>query len=146
MAFSNFTKRLSLSISLVLAGCSADFNPTPFNGLFGGAAIGAGSGALVGSVISNGDVGMSAALGAGIGAGAGLLVAVLATDAIASGASSRQPDYTEEFRVNTDEIYNNDRMIEDLREDLQASEPEGMPSRDRREHIYDGQSLGNVYR
>ena len=139
-------RQLFLTATLLLAGCGADFNPTPFNGLFGGAALGAGTGALVGSLISNGDVAMSAALGAGVGAGVGLAVALLNQQSISGANSNSGPDYTTEFRANQDEIYDNDRVIEEMREELQASEPDGMPSRERREFIYDGQTFGNVYR
>ena len=146
MAASFNFKRIALSALVFCIGCGPGFNPTPFNGIFGGAALGAGSGALVGSLISNGDVAMSAALGAGIGAGAGLAVALLAQQSLAEGSSDRGPDISEEFRANQDEIYDNDRIIEDMREELEANEPEGMPSRKRREFIYDGQTFGNVYR
>ena len=139
-------KRIAIILSIACLGCGPGFNPTPFNGLFGGAALGAGTGALVGSLISNGDVAMSAALGAGFGAGAGLAIALLAQQSLAEGSSDRGPDISDEFRSNQDEIFDNDRVIDDMREELQAGEPEGMPSRERREFIYDGQTFGNVYR
>ena len=139
-------KRFAFTLSIVCCGCGAGYNPTPFNGLFGGAALGAGSGALIGSMISNGDVAMSAALGAGVGAGLGLALVLLNQQSMSNASSYSGPDHSDEFRANQDEIFDNDRAIEQMREDLQSNEPDGMPNRERREFIYDGQTFGNVYR
>ena len=56
-----------LTISFVaVSGCGYGPGESVFMDAIAGSAVGAGAGALVGSVISNGDVAMSAALGAAI--------------------------------------------------------------------------------
>jgi len=130
-----------ISSSLFLSSCGL----SPAEAGFGGAALGAGTGAAIASAISNGDVAASAGLGAAIGFPAGIVLA-LAADAFWTPGSSKEADFAEDIAANQQEIYENNKTIEELRRQANEEIPQGNPPSYNRQKIYDGPTLGNMYR
>ena len=125
---------------LLLTGCG--YRPTLFESSLAGTAVGAGTGALVGSVISRGDIAASAGLGALIGLPVGLALG-------AYYQSYLEEQEVEEVRIRIKEqqaaLYRNDLQLEALRSDLDADHPDDLDL-ERRDDIYDGATMGNPYR
>lgn len=137
----------SFALSLLLlafSGCSATVNSgTVATGGLVGTAAGAGTGAIIGSVISNGDVGASALLGAGIGLPVGLIMGAVYDYYSTDSVKERKLN---EIQANQEEIFRRQRELDAYRDELSNDAPHGNPDADLREYNYGGPSLGNYYR
>lgn len=133
---------LIISSSLLFSGCGL----SPVESGFGGAAVGAGTGALIASSISNGDIAASAGLGAAIGFPAGIILCLAADALITPASSSSQDEFADEIAENQEKIYENNQRIQELRRDANEEIVEGNPPSYDRKKIYDGPTLGNYYR
>lgn len=131
---------LVVSASLALSSCGL----TPAEAGFGGAALGAGTGAAFGSLISNGDIAKSAGLGAAIGFPAGIVLS-LAADSIWSYRTAEK-DYSSEITEKQEKIVENNARIEEFRRQADREIPSDNPSSYKRGKIYDGPTYGNMYR
>ena len=139
-------KRLTLSALcttvVLFSGCG--FHAAPLaTGAVGGTALGAGTGAIIGAVIANGDVGASALLGGAIGLPVGLAAA-----AIYDYNSERtlKEIKIDDINRNQREIMARQREIDAMREEIREEGPAGNPDEFRKEYRYMGPSLGNPYR
>ena len=131
---------------LALTGCYD--KPTPLMkdaavGGLTGAAIGAGSGALIGSLITNGDVAMSALFGGGIGLGAGVAIAL--TSRIMAEQTEMLANESA-IASNEKELVENYQTIGGIRSDLQRDNAGVALDPERRRHIFVGPSLGTYNR
>lgn len=105
-------------LAIFISGCSITPSPILSDALTGGiagTAIGAGTGALIGSAMSGGDVAMSALAGAGIGLGAGAAIGAAynkVTEQVEMGANNAR------IRENQDHILNTNAEISSIRHDL----------------------------
>ncbi len=127
---------------IVLSGCAASQVSKPVSLGTAGTIMGAGAGALVGTLISNGDVGLSAALGAGVGAAVG----------IATGYIVEQQEQAEIARI-SEEIRSQQRDIDARQKEIDAlhqraldESQRGEPDDSMRGRLYDGPTLGNAFR
>ncbi len=130
-----------LAAALLFGGCAGTSTSTLPYGV-GGTVVGGGVGALVGSLISDGDVAASAGLGAAIGLGTGLIVGAV--------LDSREAEKSEAMRAelvtNQEAIILQDRELQDAyREVGEESQRQEIDDR-QHEKIYDGQTLGNYRR
>ena len=92
-------------------------------------------------------MGQSAGLGALIGFPAGIILTLAANEFFASSAlSESSKDYSEEIQDNQNQIVKNNAEIEDLRRQANEETSAANPSPAGRKHIYDGPTLGNLYR
>jgi len=133
---------LIFSASLCVGGCGFHAKPLAI-GAVGGGLAGAGTGAIVGAVIANGDVAASALLGGAIGLPVGLAIAAIY-------------DYNSDLSVrernqalimeNQEELYARQREIDALREKVRDDGPRGNPAEELRDYQYNGHSYGNYYR
>jgi uncharacterized membrane protein YebE (DUF533 family) len=141
-------KNLTLIVLLfgVMACSTATVSPLQQQALVGGAVgtvLGAGTGALVGSLIKNGNVGKSAALGAGIG---------LASGVLAAAAYHEYQEHKEmreyQGRIAANQYYLEDMQMEigELRQRLQQEADELKLDNPAPSYQYLGPSLGNPYR
>jgi len=113
-------------------------------GAVGGGVAGAGTGAIIGSVISNGAIGASAVAGGAIGIPVGLAVGMIYD--YNSEASVRERKLNQ-IEANHRELFNREREIEAMREQILNDGPSGSnPSEELRDYQYDGNTLGNYYR
>lgn len=112
-------------------------------GAVGGSALGAGTGAIIGAVIANGDIASSALLGGAIGLPVGLAIAA-AYDYNSERTIQEAKD--SDIRRNQRELMARQRYIDELREELRSDAPSGNPAEERQEYRYMGPSLGNPYR
>jgi hypothetical protein len=136
---------LCLSATLVLGsvGCSSTYTAPVATGGLAGAAAGAGTGAIIGAVISNGDIGASALLGTAIGLPVGLALGALYHYNSEYKVAERKGDI---IRANQEEIFNRQRELDALREDLRNEGFQGNPPETDRHYYYNGNTLGNYYR
>ena len=107
-----------------------------------GTTLGAGGGALIGSIIKNGDITASALLGGTLGVVSGILVGY----ALDRYEQERRDAIQSELRANQEAINQRQRQIEELRIKIDADSQRGTPDIDRREWIYDGPTLGQYIR
>jgi hypothetical protein len=123
------------------AGCGQRLNYVE-SGIVGGA-IGAGTGAIVGTIISNGDVGQSALLGTAIGFPVGIAFAAIQEAYITYNSES----YAAKKQIiqNSNEIGQREEIIQALRERIKDNQP-GDPDPSLREDVFDGPTIGNPYR
>ena len=128
--------------AVLSSGCSLHTTPMAVGGL-GGAAVGAGTGAIIGSVIANGDIAASALLGGAIGLPVGLAAAAIYDY---NSEQTLQEIKIEDIKRNQREILARQREIDSLREEVRGDSPTGNPLESRREYRYLGASLGNPYR
>jgi H+/gluconate symporter-like permease len=105
--------------------------------------VGAGTGAIIGSVISGGDIGASALLGGAIGLPVGLAAGMIYD--YYSEKTIREIKI-EDIKNNQREILARQREIDALREEIKSDIPDGNPPTDRQQYRYVGPSLGNPYR
>jgi hypothetical protein len=134
----------ALLVGGMVAGSGCGFHAAPLaTGAVGGAALGAGTGAIIGSVIANGDIAASALLGGGIGLPAGLLIAAIYDYNSERSVRERKMDV---IKANQEQIFNRQREIDALREEIRNDGPIGNPPEELREYRYDGATLGNYYR
>ena len=128
--------------AVLSSGCG--FHSTPLAvGTVGGSAVGAGTGAIIGAVIANGDVAASALLGGAIGLPVGLAAAMIYDY---HSSHTKEEIQIAQIQVNQRAILDRQRELEALRESLQSDPPRGNPMEERKEYIYRGPSLGNPYR
>ena len=134
-------KRLAF-ISIFMIGCSNAPYPDMTDTLVGGvsgAAIGAGTGALIGNVISNGDVAKSALVGGAVGLAAGAAIGALYQSAKEEAVIAVN---NSQIRSNDKEIQKTYRDIRETKEEL-LSETSGMDvSPKTAEYRYTGAKLG----
>lgn len=126
----------------ILSGCAARQVSNPVYWSATGTAIGAGTGALIGSIIANGDVGASALLGGGIGLGSGILIGYM----IDQWEKEQKAQAVAEIRRNDEMIAQREREIQDLRGKVDEESQRGDPDVSRREWLYDGPTVGLYYR
>jgi hypothetical protein len=135
-------KRYVLSIvlatSTVLSGCGLHGDTMAIGGI-GGAAAGAGTGAIIGAAIANGDIAASALLGTAIGLPAGLAIAAIYDYSSSRSVSERR---LEEIEANQRDIFDRQREIDALREQIRNDGPSGNPPEELRDYYYSGASLG----
>lgn len=136
---------LSLSGALLLSatGCSSSYTAPVATGGLAGAAAGAGTGAIIGAVISNGDVAASALMGGAIGLPVGLALGALYHYNSEFKVAERKGDI---IRENQEEIFERQRELDALREDLKNEGYQGNPPESDRHYHYNGNTLGNYYR
>jgi hypothetical protein len=108
-------------------------------GGIGGAAAGAGTGAIIGAAIANGDIAASALLGTAIGLPAGLAIAAIYDYSSSRSVSERR---LEEIEANQRDIFDRQREIDALREQIRNDGPSGNPPEELRDYYYSGASLG----
>ncbi|MCB0328143.1 MAG: hypothetical protein KDD70_00730 [Bdellovibrionales bacterium] len=140
--------RTVLLISAVFFFSSCGFNSTnPSHtataGGLGGAVVGAGTGAIIGSVIANGDVGMSALLGAGIGLPAGALVGYYYTATANERELGRLDGILE---ANQEVIDAEEASLRELRRQVSDESFLVQPDSSYREELYTGPTLGDPTR
>jgi hypothetical protein len=126
------------SAALLSSGCGFHGDTLAVGGV-GGAAAGAGTGAIIGAVIANGDIGASALLGTAIGLPAGLAIAALYDYTSDRSVAERR---MEEIEMNQQDIFNRQREIDALREQIRNDGPSGNPADELRDYNYSGASLG----
>lgn len=131
-----------ISTGVLTTGCGMHAAPLA-TGAVGGTALGAGTGAIIGAVIANGDVASSALLGGAIGLPVGLAIAA-AYDYNSERTIQEAKD--DDIRRNQREILARQRYIDELREEIRGDSPSGNPMEERQEYRYMGPSLGNPYR
>ena len=109
----------------------------------GGAAVGAGTGAAIGSLISNGSVAKSALLGSAVGAGAGIVAGAL----YSSYSENRQlNEGAQAIKANQAELIAREQDLEKLRKEIYEDASAVRPDPARIEPQYNGQRLGNPFR
>ena len=138
LIFSSF-----LSISLASCGMLSSSGPSSeiATGAIGGVAIGAGVGALVGSVIDNGDIAKSAMMGAG----AGLAVGMAAGYAYQKIKIENEiSDNRSDIESNREEILSKQQELDRMRAAV-VEESRGIPVQ-RGPKVYDGATLEVYYR
>ena len=131
-------KKLIILATLVVSGCSLHTAPVAGTGALG-AGIGAGTGALIGAAISNGDVASSALLGTAIGLPVGLAIGVYRDYNSLESVRERRFSEIEERQ---DEIYARQKELDSLRDQIRDDGPDGLPTEENREYMYDGATLG----
>lgn len=130
-------------LSLIcLSGCGLHGDTMATGGGIGVLA-GAGTGAIVGSVIANGDVAASALLGGAVGLPVGLIVAGIYDYHSERSVRERKVD---EIKENQAQIFAKQREIDAIREELRNEAPTGLPDESLKEHEYTGPTIGNYYR
>ena len=132
---------LALS-SVLVSGCGVSSQSLAYGGI-GGAAAGAGTGAIIGSVIANGDVATSALLGGAIGIPVGIALGAIIDYHSDARVQERQ---VAKIQRNQAEIYDRQRKLDRLREEIRDDGPTGNPPAEYRRYEYDGNTLGNWYR
>jgi hypothetical protein len=139
MRFPNLFIKLAISSILLTSACSTRMGT---GGVFG-TLVGIGTGALVGTVISRGDVVASAILGGAIGLPIGLAIGYhLQQTEEQAGEKNKVNQYMHNQRG----IVEREREIESLREDVMKDSPDGEPDDADAIYIYKGTTLGNPAR
>jgi hypothetical protein len=134
-------KLILLGLISTLGGCAVS-NPTLWEtGLAGGVA-GAGTGALVGHLIEDGNIAASAGLGALIGLPAGLAIGQYYVQHLEEQKLAHEKQAIKDRQI---EIFNNERQLEDLRNEIRGESVVEL-DRDRRNVQFDGETLGSFYR
>lgn len=127
-----------LAAATLLSGCGLHGDTMAIGGV-GGAAAGAGTGAIIGAAIANGDIAASALLGTAIGLPAGLAIAAIYDYSSQRSVSERR---LAEIEANQRDIFNRQREIDALREQIRNDGPTGNPAEELRDYNYSGPSLG----
>jgi hypothetical protein len=130
-----------INLVLILAGCTTNY-PTTY-GSIGGAAAGAGIGAIVAHNSSKISNFQGIGYGALIGIPVGIIVAH-ASDATAKYYILSSNDDT--IAENKDIIFANQQYLNEERAQVMFERPRGNPDPDLAEYIYVGPTLGNVWR
>jgi|694.fasta_scaffold03396_19 hypothetical protein len=128
--------------SLLVSGCGVSGESLAYGSL-GGAAAGAGTGAIIGTVIANGDVATSALLGGAIGIPVGIALGAIIDYHSDARVTERR---TAKIQKNQAEIYDRQRELDRLRDEIRDAGPTGNPPKDLQRYEYDGNTLGNWYR
>lgn len=133
----NLKRVFVLAICLcTLSSCGAGYQTAAWG--VGGTAVGAGAGALVGSLISNGDILASAGLGAGVGLASGVLIGFVKDrrEAARVARINRKLDSFDRM------IYSQQLEIESQYGELKDTSQVGDVNESLSEPIYDGPSIG----
>lgn len=139
---------LTSALVVALSACSSAgtsvYQDAAVGGV-GGAAIGAGTGAIIGSTIKNGAVGKSALLGGAIGLPVGILAGVAYTNYAQNGEIA---DNKARIDANREHILQQERELDYLRNGMRddSSSKTVNPDQERIEHQYQGPTLGNPFR
>lgn len=139
----NSLRRYNLSILLLLVSTlsSCTFGASsnhPIESTLTGSAVGAGTGALIGAAIPNGDIALSAGLGGAIGLPVGLALGTMYLSTIEKDKENMRQERIEYQRRL---IIDNKEKIEVERERLRLNAP-GEPDPSRKINYYDGPTLG----
>lgn len=138
---SSISKAILLS-SLLFLGCERPL--TAIEAGSTGAFLGAGTGAIIGAAISNGDVLRSTGLGAAVGFPAGIVVNEVVSS-IPGLVYPVKKDHSEEILANQKLIYRRSRELDELRAEVRSEAPENVDF-SQRQYVYLGPSRGNRYR
>lgn len=128
--------------AMLISGCGVSGESLAYGGL-GGAAAGAGTGAIIGTVIANGDVATSALLGGAIGIPVGIALGAIIDYHSDARVTERR---VAKIQKNQAEIYDRQRELDRLRDEIRDDGPTGNPPADLKQYEYDGNTLGNWYR
>lgn len=144
----NFSKIVTIFLIIgSLTACSTISNdPYVESGVVGGAAgtvIGAGTGAIIGATIANGDVAASALLGGAIGLPAGVLLGLAIH---AHNEDSEIEANNKIIRENYTQIIQRQQQIDTLREEVENDYKSINLDEELRRDIYTGPTLGNRQR
>lgn len=133
---------LVVASSIAVSGCGLSAESLGW-GALGGTAAGAGTGAIIGAVIANGDIATSALLGGAIGLPVGIALGAYLDYNSDSRVSERK---VAQIQKNSAEIYARQRKLEDLRDRIRDDGPTGNPPESDRRYYYNGPTHGNYYR
>ena len=133
---------LSFGLVLGLVGCSTASFSKPVTLGAAGTAVGAGTGALIGTLIANGDVAASAV----VGAGAGAIIGIVAGYTVQEMEKAEIARIDQEIRLTQQEIDSRQREIDYLHQKQLDDSQRGEPDESMRSRMYDGPTLGNRYR
>lgn len=135
----------ALCVLVAIAGCSTSNSQTGNTAIggVGGAVAGAGLGAGIGAIIANGDIGASALLGTAIGLPVGLAVGYYYSETV---EARELAVYENQVNDNHQEITDNQRRIEQLREELRDEGRAIQPDEHLRDYYYTGASIGTYRR
>ena len=139
-------KKILLSFAIVsLTACSSASPKTKAVVASGvtGSAIGAGTGAIIGAAIANGDIAASALLGAGIGLPLGIAAGVAYADYL-EGQEIQEGNGV--IEANRDTIIQNQKNIDSLRLETDIESRTIDIDQSDSEYLYRGPSLPNRYR
>lgn len=127
-------------VAVTCSSCA--WTPTLVESGLAGAALGGGTGAAVGSMISNGNVLASAGLGAAIGLPAGLALGSYYMEHL---EQQRLVEQRLKVIEQQRELFRNERELERIREQVWVDIPKDL-DQDRRNIYFDGETLGSFYR
>jgi len=138
-------KKLGTQITLLgllssMTGCAA--TPTLWETGLAGGALGAGTGAIVGNIIQDGNVAASAGLGLAIGLPAGLAIGQYYVQRLEEQKLAQEK---QTIRDRQQEIFDNERNLDALRNEIRGDSVIEL-DRDRRNVQFDGETLGSFYR
>lgn len=136
---------MALCAVLAVVGCSTSNSQTGNTALggVGGAVAGAGLGAGIGAIIANGDIGASALMGTAIGLPVGLVVGYYYSDTL---EAQELASYENQINDNHQAISDNQRRIEQLREEIRDDGRAIQPDENLRDYYYTGSSIGTYRR
>jgi len=128
--------------AVAISGCGISGESLGY-GALGGTAAGAGTGAIIGAVIANGDIATSALLGGAIGLPVGIALGAYLDYNSDARVSERK---VAQIQKNAAELYARQRKLEDLRDRIRDDGPTGNPPESDRRYYYNGPTHGNYYR
>lgn len=126
-------------ICVMLVGCGSMAKDAAAGGALG-AAAGAGTGAITGAVISNGDIAASAVLGGAVGLPIGIALGIAYT---AYDQEYQEKVLMDRYWENQNLLFQREREIEKLREQIRQDGPKDLPDESLRDHNYHGPRLGS---
>jgi hypothetical protein len=134
--------KLILVKALFLFTVSCSWQPSLFETSLGGAALGAGTGALVGNFISGGDIAASAGLGAAIGLPVGLAFGYYYQIYL---EEQERSETAVRIRSQQSQILNTNSRLIQFKDDLDRDHPRDIDE-SRGEYHYNGQTFANPLR
>jgi hypothetical protein len=142
------TVRMRASAFFLLALSACSISQTPAGNYIaaagGGALAGAATGAAVGGLLSNGDIGKSALLGSAIGLPAGLLLQYLLSDTLGTQKKlSEREQFMREVRKNQSTIKDRQPLLEDEWERVHRNRPHVKEPHFKRPPAYKGNTFQN---
>lgn len=139
MQISKLLIKLTLVCVFLTSACATR---TQTGGLFG-TVVGVGAGALVGTLLSRGDVAASALLGGAVGLPVGLLIGYYAQKEADEKSENKKVD---RYMNNQRGIVEREREIDSIRDEVLRDSPTGEPDDAGTARIYKGRVLGNPNR
>lgn len=134
------------ALLLLFSGCAFNEHDPVHGAAAGGLAlgtVGAGTGALIGAAISNGDIAASALLGAAVAVPIGIAAGAY----YVSSQNERELELLNmEIGTNRDAIIANEKEILELRQSITDESFEIHPNEELGEHLFTSPSIGNYYR